>query len=177
MLEIGRLSAFDTSGAVRAVVESPRGSAIKLKYDPELGVMTYGRPLPLGLRFPCEWGFVPGTLAEDGDPLDVLVLSDAPTFPGIVIACRPIGVIEVEQDDRERRGRQRNDRIVAVPLADKRAESLRRYEDVAARVRAELEAFLLAAVQFQDKHVVILGRGGPEQAQALVRRLAVVVDG
>src|SRR5690348_8730649 len=137
MEKIAQLAAYDSGGALRAVIESPRGSAVKLKYDPELGVMTYGRPLPLGLQFPCEWGFVPGTRAEDGDPLDVLVLTDAPTFPGTVIVCRPIGVIEVEQDDR-RGGRQRSDRVVAVALADKRAEPLQRYADVSARVRAEL---------------------------------------
>jgi len=173
MEKIAGLSAFDASGSLRAVIESPRGSAVKLKYDPELGLMTYGRPLPLGLRFPCEWGFVPGTRAEDGDPLDVLVLSEAATFPGVVIACRAIGVIQVEQDNRERRGRERNDRIVAVPLADKRAEPQQRYEDIAPRVRAELDAFLLAAVQFQAKHVVIVGHAGPAEAQALVKRLVV----
>jgi inorganic pyrophosphatase len=173
MKHIADLSAFDQSGSLRAVIESPRGAAIKLKYDPQSGVMTYGRPLPTGLSFPCEWGFVPGTCAEDGDPLDALVLSDAPTFPGVVIACRAIGVIEVEQDDRERRGRERNDRIVAVPLADKRAEPLQRYGDLPPRTRAELEAFLLAAVQFQNKHVVIVGHGGPAEAYALVKRLIV----
>ncbi len=171
MDSIERLSPFDEAGSLRAVVESPRGSAVKLKYDPRLHLMTYGRPLPLGLRFPCEWGFVPGTCAEDGDPLDALVLSDAPTFPGIVIACRAIGVIEVEQDDRARRGRERNDRIIAVPVADKRSEPLQRYADVPPRTRAELEAFLLAAVQFQNKHVVIVGHAGPDEACALVKRL------
>ena len=170
MKAIAQLSPFDASGTLRAVIESPRGSAVKLKYDAEIGLMTYGRALPLGLRFPCEWGFVPGTLADDGDPLDVLVLSDAPTFPGVVIACRAIGVIEVEQDDRARRGRERNDRIVAVPLADRRAAPLHRYEDVSERMRAELEAFLLAAVQFQNKHVVIIGYGGPDEAHASVQR-------
>jgi inorganic pyrophosphatase len=173
MDKIARLAPFDSNGAVRVVVESPGGAAVKLKYDPQLGLMTLGRPLPLGLRYPCDWGFVPGTEAEDGDPVDAFVVADAPTFPGVVISCRLLGVIQADQDHPQRKGRVRNDRLVALPVTAPRAESLRRYADLPERVRAELEAFLLAAVQFEGKNVAIIGRAGPAAATALIERCRV----
>ncbi len=145
---------------------------MKFKYSPELEALTYGRPLPLGLRYPCEWGFVAGTRAADGDPLDALIISDAATFPGVIVSCRLLGIIDVEQDDRQHGGRQRNDRIVAVPLADARAEHLQHHGDIPARIRAELEAFLLATVQFEGKHVTIIGWRDAAAAHAAVERAA-----
>jgi len=170
MDKIAKLAPFERNGAVRVVVESPGGAVVKLKYDPDLGMMTLGRPLPLGLQYPCDWGFVPGTKAEDGDPVDAFVVADAPTFPGVVISCRLLGVIEAEQDDPQHKKRVRNDRLVALPVTAPRRELLRRYDDLPERVRAELEAFLLAAVQFEGKNVVILGRAGPDAAKALIER-------
>ena len=170
MESIARLQPFDDDGALRVVVESPAGAAIKLKYDPELGLMTLKRPLPLGLRYPCDWGFVPGTEAEDGDPVDALIVWDTPTAPGVVVACRPLGVIEVEQDDPEAKSRVRNDRIVALPLADHRSDGIRHYRDLSDRWRAEVEAFLLASVQFERKNVEIIGHAGPDAAHALIDR-------
>jgi inorganic pyrophosphatase len=133
------------------------------------------RPLPLGLRYPCDWGFVPGTKAEDGDPVDAMIVWDTPTAPGVVVACRAIGAIEVEQDDPEHKTRVRNDRILALPVADHRAEAVRHYRDLPDRRRAELEAFLLASVQFERKNVEIIGHAGPDAAQALIDRCRTAV--
>jgi inorganic pyrophosphatase len=170
MESIARLEPFDDDGTLRVVVESPAGAAIKLKYDPDLGLMTVKRPLPLGLRYPCDWGFIPGTEAEDGDPVDALIVWDTPTAPGVVVACRPLGVIQVEQDDPQSKTRVRNDRVVALPVADHRAEGLRHYRDLPERVRAELEAFLLASVQFEGKNAEIIGHAGPDAAHGLIDR-------
>ena len=77
---------------VLVVVETPAGSRVKLKLDPELGHVTVSRPLPLGLHYPFDWGFIPSTKAEDGDPLDVLIWLDEPTFPGCLVTVRPVAV-------------------------------------------------------------------------------------
>jgi inorganic pyrophosphatase len=80
------------SGHVHAVVETPRGSRAKLEFDPKLGAFTLAKPLLAGLTYPYDWGFIPSTKAEDGDPLDVLIIHDAATYPGLVLTCKPIGV-------------------------------------------------------------------------------------
>ena len=80
----------DDGHAFRVVVESPRGSSVKLKYDRELGVMTLSRPLPTGLVYPHDWGFVPGTSASDGDPVDALIVSDGGSASGVVVTCRAL---------------------------------------------------------------------------------------
>jgi inorganic pyrophosphatase len=170
MHHFATLEPFDPSGALRVVVESPAGAGIKLKYTSELGAFRYGRPLPSGLRYPCEWGFVPGTLGPDGDPVDAMVLAEVPTFPGIVITTRPLGVIQLEQDDREHRERIRNDRIVAVPVDAPRLAAIQTYGELPDRLRAELESFLLGTVAFENKHAVILGHGDGAAAHALVGR-------
>jgi inorganic pyrophosphatase len=100
------------SGDFRIVVESRRGSRVKLKVDPDHGVITISRPLPLGLVYPFDRGFIPGTSAADGDPLDAMVYWDVASFPGIVIVCRALGMLKVEQDSKGRPGhRERNDRV------------------------------------------------------------------
>ena len=136
MADLARLPPRDAHGDLRVVIESPRGASVKLKYDTALGVVTVSRPLPLGLCYPYDWGFVPGTCAEDGDPVDALVYWDAVSFPGVVVPCRPIGVVRLEQDSRTN-GRVRNNRIVAVPVNHSRGDDLHSPSDLASRVRDE----------------------------------------
>ena len=152
----------DESGALRVVVECPRGSRVKLKYSPRLGTFVLSRPLVAGVAYPYDWGFVPGTQAADGDPVDAMVLLDAPTFPGVVVCCRPLAVLELEQNAKQG-GRQRNDRIVAAP-----AEARRPAIVLTDPVRDELVAFFQAAVLFQGKDVRVLGWGDADAAEALV---------
>src|SRR4051812_49754579 len=108
-----KLPTWADSGHVHAVVETPRGSRAKLEFDPKLGAFTLAKPLMVGLSYPYDWGFIPSTKAEDGDPLDVLIIHDAQTYPGVVLKCRPVGVLEVEQQSGgEEEG---NERRVAGP--------------------------------------------------------------
>src|SRR4051812_36041123 len=95
--DLTKLPAFNDDGDLLVVVESPMGAGVKLKYEPKLGTFEYGKALPIGLTYPYDWGFVTGTEAEDGDPLDALVLTDVPSFPGVVIACRPLGILQLDQ--------------------------------------------------------------------------------
>jgi inorganic pyrophosphatase len=158
-----RLPAYDESGALHVVVETAGGSRNKLKYSPRLRTFTLSRPLVLGIAYPFDWGFVPSTRAADGDPVDAMILSDAATHPGVVVCCRPLGVLQVEQNAKTG-GRERNDRIVAEPVAARRPTSA-----LTDRVRRELEAFFVAATTCEGKDLRLLGWGDVPAAEALLR--------
>jgi inorganic pyrophosphatase len=170
MQSLHRLPTFVRDDIFRVVVESPRGSTVKLTHDPELDVFSISRPLPLGLVYPCDWGFVPSTKGPDGDPVDAAVLWDVATFPGVVIPCRALALIKVEQNVPDAAGsRRRNDRILAVPVEDRRHGSLRSATELSARVRDELELFFVTAAALEGKDPTILGWGGPDAALELIR--------
>ena len=171
-MKLEELPPRGAGGAIHVVVECPRGATQKLKWLPDLGVFTMHRPLPLGFAYPYDWGFVPGTSAEDGDPVDALVVWDVASWPGVVVPCRPVGLLQLEQNatrgDSSRR--IRNDRILAVPLSDPRSAWLRSYEDLQPRTREEIAHFFTSAVFFEGKDPEILGWDGPDAADALVDR-------
>ena len=140
------------------------------------------RPLPLGLAYPHDWGFIPGTRAEDGDPLDALVLSEGTTFPGMVLRARPIAVVKLEQDAKPAAGsgakstgkgpkgrarRERNDRLVAV-LENAARSDAHTLADIPQRVRQEIERFFMDSTFFEHKNARVLGWDGPQAALALV---------
>jgi inorganic pyrophosphatase len=156
------------NGLLHVIVESPAGSTAKLKWEPELQVFALSRPLPLGMSYPHDWGFVPGTRAPDGDPLDALVLSEGSSFPGLLIRCRPLGVVRLEQNRKAGAGRERNDRVIAVAEPAPRRD-LRRHDDLPARLRAEIDRFFLDVTFFEDKAAKILGWAGPDEAWQLVQ--------
>lgn len=168
-MNLEKLPTRHRDGAVHVVVESPRGSTLKLKYDHTLELFTVSRPLVLGLRYPYDWGFVPGTLAPDGDPLDALVLHEDSTYPGVLLACRPVGVLQVTQKSKEHPDRrERNDRLLVVPITSPRCNEQRSLADVPERVRRELEHFFMAAVALQDKELRLEGWADAAEAEALV---------
>jgi inorganic pyrophosphatase len=174
MTALNRLPPTLAGGVIHVVVESPRGATTKIKYDEKLAAFTVSRPLPLGLSYPHDWGFVPSTRAQDGDPLDALVLSEGTTFPGMVLRTRPIAVVKLEQDakppragGRARRQRERNDRLVAV-LENAPRRDGQTLADLPERVRQEIEQFFLDSTFFEAKHAKVLGWDGPRAALALV---------
>src|SRR5919202_2577365 len=110
---LAHLEPFDAaSGEVNVIIETPKGSRNKFKYDEQRGLFKLSGVLPAGAVFPFDFGFVPSTRGEDGDPLDVLVLMDEPAFAGCLVPSRLIGVIEAEQT--EEGTTERNDRLIAV---------------------------------------------------------------
>src|SRR5690349_19179248 len=112
-MSLAKLPAFDADGHLHVVVESPRGSGLKLKFDSKTGAFGLSRPLPKGLTFPYDWGFVPSTRGADGDPLDAMVVWEETSFPGVVLACRLVAVVRVEQNSQRDSGkRERNDRVI-----------------------------------------------------------------
>ncbi len=164
MANLANIPARDNDGNLRAVVETPRASCVKIKFDEELDAFVCSRPLVLGVSYPYDWGFFPSTRAADGDPLDVMIYHDATTFPGVVIPCKPIGVVRLSQ--KSKKGRERNDRIIAVPLDEPRYDDAR---NLHGRVRDELEQFFRNVVCFEGKGVRVEGWEGPKTAEKLIR--------
>jgi len=169
MPSLHELSHEDEDGILRAVVEAPKGAHVKTKWDPELGAMVVGRTLPLGLSYPFDWGFIPSTRAEDGDPLDALILcEDASTWPGVVVPARALGVLRIEQ--KGRKGWVRNDRLVTMPVELARWGRIAEVSDLAPRMRDEIEKFTLDTTFFTDKDARSLGFAGPGTARRLVQK-------
>ncbi len=164
------LAAFEPDGSLNVVIESPRGLTAKFKHDPQNNVMRLGRPLPAGLAYPYDWGFVAGTHASDGDPLDAMVVWDGASYPGVVVPSRAIGVLRVEQTNLVSRARERNDRILAVPVKAPRWQWLTTVFDLDDRWRGEIEQFFIAAVAFEGKDVRLLGWGDAHDATDLIRQ-------
>lgn len=165
------LAPFDDEGRLTCVVETARGSRAKYRYDERTGTFTVAHVLAAGLVFPCEFAFVPGTRADDGDPLDALVLFDDATFAGCVLPCRPLGVVLAEQEDEAGEVR-RNDRVVAVAEASHLYRDLHALTDVPAHLLDELESFLVTYDAARGRRFTVLGRGGPDDARRLVRASA-----
>lgn len=167
------LTTRDPEGSFHAVVETPRGAAAKIKFDQDLGVLILSRPLALGLQYPYDWGFIAGTLAPDGDPLDVMILWDTPTYPGLVIPSRAIGVVKLEQDKKSGRGRERNDRVIAMPTKAPRVADIRDVDDLPRRLRDEIGKFFVDVTFFADKNAKVLGWGNAAEAEKLIDQLTI----
>ena len=165
------LDTWDEDGHLLAVVEAPRGSANKLKFDPRRGVFRLHNVLPLGCVFPFDFGFVPGTLGDDGDPLDVLVLMDEAAAQGVVVPCRPLGVIEAIQHPlhaaRGKRG-LRNDRLIAVAHKSHRHGDLKSLQDLGDAMLLEVERFFVFYNLRKNVHFEPKRRAGAAQARRLI---------
>jgi len=164
------LPAYDeTSGALNVVIETVQGSRCKLKLDAQHGLFKLNEVLPAGSVFPYDFGFVPSTQGEDGDPVDVVVLMDAATFPGCLVPCRLLGVLESRQ--REKGGKVlRNDRLIAVPESDQRHRDAHRLKDLDTRLLDEIQHFFEQYAEMFGKHVTAVRRAGVGTAEKLIRK-------
>jgi inorganic pyrophosphatase len=168
---IGELPPYDPgSGDLNAVLEAARGTRTKYKHEPGVGLFVLDGVLPAGLVYPCDFGFVPGTCAEDGDPLDVLVLADEPGHAGTLVPSRLIGVIKAEQatyakpDDAVR-----NDRLIAVAVKSRDYAAVASLDDLPPQLMDEIERFWIASNEAKERLFTPLERGGARAAAALVR--------
>ncbi len=155
---------------VRIIVETPKGSQNKYKFDEQLGIFKLSSVLPVGAVFPFDFGYIPDTRAEDGDPIDVLLLADAPAFPGCLIESRLIGVIEAEQTENGQTSR--NDRLIAVAIESRTHSDLRSIGDLSDALRSQIEHFFASYNREQGRGFKVIGQKGPHTARALLETAA-----
>src|SRR3954470_8103232 len=161
---LDRLAPFEND-SLMVVIETTKGSPNKLTFEPRYGTFVLKGVLPAGAVFPFEFGFVPSTRAEDGDPLDVLVLMDAPVFPGCIVPSRLIGVIEAQQTEDGKT--ERNDRLLAVAANSAAHRSIRGLGDLSQDLVAQIEHFFVSYNEMKGKHFEVKGRAESKRAHAL----------
>jgi inorganic pyrophosphatase len=154
------------SGCLNVIIETTKGSRMKLDYAPEEGLFELGKILPRGIVFPFDFGFVPSTLGEDGDPLDILVLLAESVPAGCKIPGRLIGVIEAEQT--ESGEVERNDRLIAVAEGCPEHAKIGSVKDLQDYLIREIELFFVSYNGLSNKQFKVLGRRGPNRARKLV---------
>lgn len=164
-----RLPPFESKDAdLTVIIETPKGSRNKYAYDPEARIFELRKVLPAGMAFPYDFGFVPSTVAGDGDPLDVLVLMDEAAFPGCKLTCRIVGVIEGEQGAQKKR--ERNDRVVAVESENHSYAHVKHIDDLGKSFEREIEEFFVNYHRLTGKEYRILALKGPAAANRCVKR-------
>jgi inorganic pyrophosphatase len=154
------------SGALNVIIETARGSRNKVSYEQDSGAFLLRRVLPAGLTFPYDFGFIPSTIGDDDDPLDVLVLTDAPAFAGCRIPCRLIGVIEGEETAEGKT--VRNDRLLAVAEKSRDHADVHALKDVNSHLLEEIKHFFVSYHELSGEAFKVLGQRGPKHARKLV---------
>ena len=165
---IKHLGPFDGDD-LNVIIDTPRDSRNKYKFDHELGTFRLGGVLAAGHSFPYDFGFIPGTRGEDGDELDVLLLMDEPAFVGCLIRSRLIGGIEAEQKE-PRAKPKRNDRLLAVSTETVLYGEIRSYTDLSKKLVDQIEHFFISYNAAKGKEFKPLGRFGAKRAVEIVRK-------
>src|SRR3954462_12124570 len=162
------LPPFDPkSGDLNVIIDTPKGCRSKFAYDMKRKTYVLKSVLPKGALFPFDFGSIPGTKADDGDPLDALVLMDEPAFCGCLVESRLIGVIEAEQT--EKGETERNDRLIAVASKSHTHGGVKSLKDIDAVLLDEIEHFFISYNDARGKQFKPLGRSGPKRARKLVK--------
>lgn len=157
-LELGS----DAPDTVTCVIEVPGNSTNKYEYDPELGIFKLDRVLYSPMHYPGDYGFLPGTLAEDGDPVDVLVLSNFPTFPGTVLRGRPLAFLEMSDE------KGRDQKILAVPVDDPRFDNNRHISSISPHRLREIEHFFEIYKELEGKDTKVEDWHGIEATHSMI---------
>ncbi|HXG85732.1 MAG TPA: inorganic diphosphatase [Pyrinomonadaceae bacterium] len=167
--DLTKLSPFDSETKdLNVIIETPKGSRNKYGFDEKLKLFKLKGVLPAGNYFPFDFGFVPNTLGEDGDPIDILVLMDEPAFAGCLIPARLIGVIEAEQIETDGTG-ERNDRLVAVASNSRVHTHVKSLKDLNDTLVDEIEHFFIAYNEAKGKKFNPRGRFGARKAKNLIK--------
>ncbi|NET33872.1 MAG: inorganic diphosphatase [Cyanothece sp. SIO1E1] len=163
-MELSRIPAQPKAGLLNVLIEIPAGSKNKYEFDKDLQAFALDRVLYSSVQYPYDYGFVPNTLADDGDPLDGMVLMDQPTFPGCVIAARPIGMLEMID------GGDRDEKILCVPDKDPRYKAVKSLSDIAPHRLEEIAEFFATYKNLEKKVTEILGWQGMEAVSPLIEK-------
>jgi inorganic pyrophosphatase len=155
------------SFSCRAIIETPKCCRNKFKYDPETNLFKLGGLLPEGMMFPFDFGFIPSTLGEDGDPLDIMVLMDAPSQVGCLIDVRIIGIIQAKQT--ENGDTEQNDRLLGVAIHSYEHQDIRTINDVNKTLLSQVEAFFVSYNKQRGKQFKVTGTGGPRKAIRFIK--------
>lgn len=161
-MDLSLISPQPKPGVLNIVIEITAGSKNKYEFDKDLQAFILDRVLYSSVQYPCDYGFVPNTLADDGDPLDGMVLLDQPTFPGCVIAARPIGMLEMID------GGDRDEKLLCVPDKDPRYAQIKSLKDIAPHRLDEIAEFFRSYKNLEKKVTEILGWQDVDQVMALV---------
>ncbi|MUH00173.1 inorganic pyrophosphatase [Scytonema sp. UIC 10036] len=163
-MDLSRIPAQPKPGLLNVLIEIAGGSKNKYEYDKDLQAFALDRVLYSSVQYPYDYGFVPNTLADDGDPLDGIVIMDEPTFPGCVIAARPIGMLEMID------GGDRDEKILCVPDKDPRYAHVKSLKDIAPHRLAEIEEFFRTYKNLEKKVTEILGWQDVDTVSPLVEK-------
>ena len=150
-----------------AIVETPKGSAQKYNYDPKNKWFKLKKIMPAGMVFPFDFGFIPRTKGEDGDPLDIILISELHSFPGCVMDCRIIGAITAEQTEKGKT--VRNDRFLAIPEVSQLFEEVKSIEDLPEDIIKQIETFFINYNELADKNFNPLKRINAKKALKLIK--------
>ena len=163
-MDLSRIPANPKPGVINVLIEIPAGSKNKYEYDKDLQAFALDRVLYSSVQYPYDYGFIPNTLADDGDPLDGMVLIDQPTFPGCIIAARPIGMLEMID------GGDRDEKILCVPAKDPRYSKVKSLQDVAPHRLEEIAEFFRTYKNLEKKVTEIRGWQDVDQVMPLVEQ-------
>lgn len=163
-MDLSLIPAQPKPGIVNVLIEIPGGSKNKYEFDKELNAFALDRVLYSSVKYPYDYGFVPNTLADDGDPLDGMVLMDEPTFPGCIIAARPIGFLEMID------GGDRDEKMLCVPDKDPRYAHVKSLKDIAPHRLEEIAEFFRSYKNLEKKVTEILGWQDADQVAPLVQK-------
>lgn len=147
---------------VNAIIEIPRGGSNKYEYDSALGVFRLDRVLYSAVHYPAAYGFIPSTLADDGDATDILVLTTEPTFTGALIEARPVGMLRMRDEAGE------DEKVLSVPVVDPRFDQVRELADVPPHLLREIEHFFRVYKDLEGKHVETFGWRERGEAEAMI---------
>ena len=157
-----------SDGIIQVIIETPKGSRNKFAFDVKQNIFIVKKVLPAGMGFPYDFGFLPRTLAPDGDPIDVLLLMDEPAFPGIAVRAHLIGIIEGEQIDGKKR--IRNDRLLAVAEMNHEYAYLKKLDDLPKKFLRELEEFFVNYHRLEGKRYKLLGCKKVDAAMRMIQK-------
>jgi len=143
------LKPYVQKNCVMALIEIPRGSKNKYEWDEDMGGVALSRVLYQSVAYPAEYGFIPGTLAEDGDALDVVVLIDQPTFPGCFMRVRPIGILKLRQEG------ERDDKVLCVSVADPLYADVHDIADIPHHRLLEIRHFFATYTELEGREVEV----------------------